>query len=744
MASESSKIDSIISKDTNDTIEKFVDKLVKLNDKFDNFIKSQGLQQPDQNLYSNLKEQIEKLQDRVKYLEDEKEKQTIENLEDSLSKEPELCTDITQNIENLEIIESFSEQSSSNESYVESEFSIDTSQNNEHVEDIKCSSENLPSSPLDEGSDYEETETDISWSKNQSNPWYEGSDDEETDVYANIQAVVGLDFGAISSGFSCSNASNEENICYYDSWPEYFSSYAIRQKSKINTAFYYDKNFRFVNLCDKRSRIVELFKLYLGESPDDLKPKLPIGYKKVITDYFKEIKNYIEEEVKTRWVGIDLLENVLLVLTVPVEYTEEDKNIMRECIYDANLIKDKTSQTLQFVTESEAAALYCMKNELQEYDSLTTEKSFMIIDCGGCTTDLATFRLIGDNPLQLSRIIGYSRDFCGSSSIDKEFFKFLCEKIETRAMNLLIEVKNQEFHKLIRSFRNQIKEGFDGNDKGNRELYVPTYAPSLMQYVSKKTRKIMDENYWTIKVGYNDIKKMFDPIIDRIIRLINLQLLNDRGTCSAMFLVGGLSENVYLQNRIKEQFRTVQIISVIDQPMCAIANGAVIYGLSKLKNHENNDDDSFSKIINHTFGIQTRPDFTNDDDLPNSSTTSDRKTYKFNPLIRQGTEITLEQTHSFNFKIESGHTHAKFKVYYTNEDDEDSVIYIDEPEVKLLGLLYVELPDAHLDNRSIDLEITFGLEEITVFVKNRLNGQKFLTTFCYPTDNDSEKVYLVD
>jgi len=39
-----------------------------------------------------------------------------------------------------------------------------------------------------------------------------------------------------------------------------------------------------------KNRPVEFFKLYLGDSPDNLKPKLPINYKKAITDYFREIR----------------------------------------------------------------------------------------------------------------------------------------------------------------------------------------------------------------------------------------------------------------------------------------------------------------------------------------------------------------------------------------------------------------------------------------------------------------------
>ena len=45
------------------------------------------------------------------------------------------------------------------------------------------------------------------------------------------------------------------------------------------------------------------------------------------------------------------MENVLFVLTIPAEYSENDKVIMRECAFKAGLISDKNSEKLQFTTE---------------------------------------------------------------------------------------------------------------------------------------------------------------------------------------------------------------------------------------------------------------------------------------------------------------------------------------------------------------------------------------------------------
>lgn len=81
-------------------------------------------------------------------------------------------------------------------------------------------------------------------------------------------------------------------MCYYDSWSEYFSYSGLNQKMKINTAFCYDESLKWVRLPyfnNGRNRVVELFKSYLGDSPDNLKPKLPFNYEKIISDYLREL-----------------------------------------------------------------------------------------------------------------------------------------------------------------------------------------------------------------------------------------------------------------------------------------------------------------------------------------------------------------------------------------------------------------------------------------------------------------------
>jgi hypothetical protein len=116
-----------------------------------------------------------------------------------------------------------------------------------------------------------------------------------------IRVVIGLDFGTTYSGFSYCHVSDKGNICSNDSWQGEVG------QLKTNTVLQYDDEYNNIKswgvpalakrqnrrtkkqISREGSKPIELFKLHLGDLLDELKPKLPINYKKAITDYLREI-----------------------------------------------------------------------------------------------------------------------------------------------------------------------------------------------------------------------------------------------------------------------------------------------------------------------------------------------------------------------------------------------------------------------------------------------------------------------
>ncbi|CAG8525407.1 4789_t:CDS:2 [Rhizophagus irregularis] len=469
---------------------------------------------------------------------------------------------------------------------------------------------------------------------------------EENEKILHIRIVVGLDFGVTYSGFSYCHVNNQ-NICTNCEWPGETSS------SKTNTVLQYDDEYINV-LCwgaealrvrpkrknrKQNSKPVELFKLYLGDLPDNLKPKLPIDYKKAITDYLREIG-----------------------------------------------------------------------------------KTFMFVDCGKCTTDLTTRKLLVEN--RLDKVTARIRDFCGSKLINEEFIKFLRERLGTCAIDLLKENNYKQLQYMVKNFYQHISI-FTGDDKAFQYELDIEVAPILLQYVSEEIKETMEEIDWVIEIKYNDIKKIFDPVVDRIIRLIHIQLLNNKENCSTIFLTGDFCVNKYLQNRIKNEFsHQVKDILVPALPEAAVARGAVIYGLSTM--YDRLKCVISSRLLKYTYGVQYY--WKSSDDL-----THDGKNCKFKTLVKRDTEITPDQTFSFNFKPESKQISESFAIYYTQKHNIEG--YCDEPGVNRLGILNIDLSDVQLDCRSIIFGLTFGKDEIIALARNELNRQEHMATFCYPDDD---------
>src|ERR1043165_1432895 len=138
----------------------------------------------------------------------------------------------------------------------------------------------------------------------------------------------------------------------------------------------------------------------------------------------------------------------------------------------------------------------------------------LIVDCGGITVNLTTCHF--EDKFQLDKITKHFD--CGSTSIDKEFIEFLRKKLGTHTIDLFIENHSDQFQYLVQNFCRRIKIPFTGDDTVfSYELDIEEIAPSLKQYLVSEIREIMEDDDWVIEINHNDIKKMFDPVIERIL-----------------------------------------------------------------------------------------------------------------------------------------------------------------------------------------------------------------------------------
>ncbi|CAB5380850.1 unnamed protein product [Rhizophagus irregularis] len=199
-----------------------------------------------------------------------------------------------------------------------------------------------------------------------------------------IEVVVAIDFGTVSSGYAYANKSNPGEITVENKW-DGFKGYKTPTIIKYDESYSSIISWGFSALPEKprkkgndnQSKPIELFKLFLFKEKSFLPDNL--DYKRVISDYLRKLGEMIKGKVNNIWSSLNFYSQVLIVLTVPVEFDDDAIAIMRDCAFNANLIKERDSRYLLFITEPAAAAIHCL-NSLEK-NKLKPGDSFIVVDC---------------------------------------------------------------------------------------------------------------------------------------------------------------------------------------------------------------------------------------------------------------------------------------------------------------------------------------------------------------------------
>ncbi|KAG9304704.1 hypothetical protein G9A89_016183 [Geosiphon pyriformis] len=552
------------------------------------------------------------------------------------------------------------------------------------------------------------------------------------------QFVLGIDFGTTESGFAfCARPFNGEqiniaNIATNETWP------GIRGQFKTNTVLEYDQNWNVTQwgypaLAQRQSikknansfntqildrKPVELFKLHLGDMPEEEKPPLPVGlhFKKAIKDYLSNFGKLVKSTLSRQWPHMNFHEDVQIVMTVPAEFQEKTKVIMRSAAFEAGLINKENSENLIFTTEPEAAAIYCL-HYIKEYP-LRENEPFMIVDCGGGTVDLTTRMLLPGR--QISEITMRSGEFCGSSYVDREFLKYLSRCLGLPVIRHLQDKHYSQLQYLIQEFFvRRVKTVFTGKPSEFSPIIldIEDYCPAAIQYVTPQIRAQMEEAQWQISLEYETVKAMFDPIIDNILTLIDNQIKSSSQPPQGIFLVGGFGNSIYVYNKVQERFGNQNtFVCVAHQPITAIVRGAVLVGV--------NVSTVVTRVLKWTYGIECYRNWTSMD--PPERRDEQGRVKGFDRLATRGKEVEVNEKFKGVYSTSyPGQTHISFPVYVTSAEN---ATYCDG--LKFLGTLEIDIPvDQGNDKREIEFSLLFGQMEIKASALVVKTGLICATTF---------------
>lgn len=326
--------------------------------------------------------------------------------------------------------------------------------------------------------------------------------------------------------------------------------------------------------------------------------------------------------------------------------------------------------------------------------------------CAG-TTDIVVHERISPGRIpQVREVKRSSGGLCGGAYVDQNFKEFLSKTVG--GFDAFVDQNPSTMLKLQGWWELQ-KCGFTGHMPDPLSLELPHGLTKAWMEVDQKRGRLKPADFYEeIEVSLTDMKKIFDPVVQRVIQLMNEQM---SPTINIIMVVGGFSASPYLINKIREAFgsRVKQIISPPD-PGSAICHGAVALGIAT-------DDIVLSRIAKKTYGIRTCRPFARWDPVDKQMLDDDGDmlcTDVFSIFARKGEEIDCDHCVSeLYYPIAHGQRKMGIQIFSSSQVDPK---YTTDDGVALEGSFTMDMSEA-LElgkSRAIEVSMFFGRASIDV------------------------------
>ncbi|KAI0408294.1 hypothetical protein F4802DRAFT_618481 [Xylaria palmicola] len=403
--------------------------------------------------------------------------------------------------------------------------------------------------------------------------------------------VVGIDFGTTYSGvswFVCNGSSPPGQLEVVTLWQTSTDNrWGNSDSYKVPSKMHYDNNgelswgFR----TPTGAETIEWFKLlllnhehlqdYLKDShPSHLihTVKLAQGLGKscvqLVGEYLEVLWNHTLEQI--RKAKGEIIEGMpfQVILTVPAIWPDDARNRMRDAARMAGIFNYRLAgeTTLEFLAEPEAAAIATLP-ELDNRGDLRIGDSFVVVDAGGGTVDIISYKINGLEPLLVSECVEGDA-LCGGAFLDNEFEMFLKCFVGEESWSMMSE---SDIRRMMNNeWEHGIKKAFHGEPD-----YYTVELPNSVQHAP-------------MKFSSNELQPVFDKIVARINVLVQGQIINIKQKTSQLprlvILVGGFGQSPYILKFLKE--RLDGRITILQLPgrqsWTAVCRGAALSGAWRL------------------------------------------------------------------------------------------------------------------------------------------------------------------
>ncbi|KAI8890285.1 hypothetical protein K501DRAFT_266200 [Backusella circina FSU 941] len=468
---------------------------------------------------------------------------------------------------------------------------------------------------------------------------------------------------------------NDEVSYILEGWG---SSAQIKRDKRLHDSLY----LSFSNLFSDENSVVK-------SKYDDqfLSKRLVKGFLENVINY---TKTYIQRYRSDKWAE---LSELCYCIAVPTTWDDNARVIIREAAIEAGMLKPADEpERLIFISEK-VAAIAAMDDTMRYAFNSNIQDNQTIAIC-----DVAYKVVFEGGKRYFEELTRNHDDLVGSSHIDDLARLWIQGHLD------------HYFEKVDEDAMDTIAQNFNKDDA--KYFYI-----RLPRDIVLKNSNIPDD----LKNGFlritlqHMLKYIFDPVVNRILILIDGQLMTiPRNIPDVVLLTGQFGCSSYLNKRITELFITTNCVGLVCHPRWPetfVSLGALRYGL--------NPSVIIHRVTRHTYAFQCTKKFRNGIDDPS------------NLLIRQNGQRRCKNRLDFfvtkNTKIAASYCFEReYNVIYPQKtrsilysyDGEDDHLpnYVDSKGVQEVFRFNVEMPvtpgKKHGEKIPCKTRIYFGHTEI--------------------------------
>ncbi|EWG55683.1 hypothetical protein FVEG_17568 [Fusarium verticillioides 7600] len=340
-------------------------------------------------------------------------------------------------------------------------------------------------------------------------------------------------------------------------------------------------------------------------------------------------------------------------------------------------------------------------------DLIDVGTGVMVCDLGGGTVDITTSEIVRKSPsLKLREIAIGAGGKCGGTFVDRNLYKLLSERFGT-AFTSLGPQHVGPGSQFMDQFENR-KRDFS-LDTPSRKSYKLT-LPMRNLVVTPEMQKYYDPDFNWVLLSKDDMKSLFDPVIDVILKLVKDQVdqvkRDKEPIIKTMCLVGGFGSSPYVKERLLEwcSEQEIRLTTPWTGAWAAVVCGAVLRGVEGSMVRQKKCRRHYGHSISRTYDPAVHYNFDeNKRRLWNDPWTKEQNLSGFmdweiakGALLDDDTEISTSFYSHFSEYFDGKHTHD---LYSCSLDEAPETI--ENERIEKVGEVLYTIDDIGIDKTKI-------------------------------------------